>query len=319
MIGSLLRSANNRRCLVVAIYVGVLAAPLAAQEAVDPALELYYSANAAYNRKLYPVAIADYGKFLGRYGTHAKAQLARHGLGLSHFALKQYPQAAPEFLKLLEERTLDKKIDHGRLSLLHVQCLLYTDKKDEALKRLITAATNLKPSVHRTGAIAGVADLYFEKKDWPNTIAWAKKLKGAGASAGQLIRAEYQEGFALYKLKKMPEAIEVLDKAKAAAMKEKSEAWVTRIGYLLGECHVSNKSLDKGEAALQEALLGLSGTAAVDARYRLATIKYSSEKWLNAQADFETFLKENKKPKEDDPRVRESLFRIARCLMQQGE
>ena len=38
----------------------LLAADSFAQKKPDPALELYFAANAAYNRKLYPIAAGNY-------------------------------------------------------------------------------------------------------------------------------------------------------------------------------------------------------------------------------------------------------------------
>ena len=59
----------------------------------DPTLEQYYVANGAYNRKLYPIAIQQYQAFLNAHPDHAKADLARRGLALSHYASKQYKEA----------------------------------------------------------------------------------------------------------------------------------------------------------------------------------------------------------------------------------
>ena len=301
----------------------MLAPPLPAQEGadpvLDPALELYFAANAAYNRKLYPIAAGNFQSFLARYGAHPKAQMARYGLGLSQFALKQYDKAVLEFLKLLDEQNLDKKIERGRLTLLHAQCLLYANKKDEAQARLVAAASNLPAGVHRTGAIAAVADLFFAKNEWEKTITWARKVQAVKADSGQRIRAGYQEGFALFKLKKYSEAITGLDKTKNVAAAAKAASWVTRINTLLSECHASNKSLDKAELALQKALASLRGASATDAQFRLGTLKFNQQKWLEAQADFENFLRDNKKPENEDPRIREARFHVARCLMEQKE
>ncbi len=171
----------------------LLAADSFAQKKPDPALELYFAANAAYNRKLYPIAAGNYQKFLATFSTHEKAQLARYGLGLSQFRLKQYDRAVGEFRRLLDERKLDTKIERGRLTLLHAQCLLYSGKADEAQQRLVAAASNLKPGVHRTGATAAVADLYFNKKDWAKAPERARKVHGVAATPAQAIRAGYQE------------------------------------------------------------------------------------------------------------------------------
>jgi TolA-binding protein len=305
---------------IIAFCVILLAGPLAAQETADPALELYYSANAAYNRKLYTIAITNYTDFLKRYSTHAKAQMARRGLGLSRFALKQYDLAAPEFDKLLSERNLDPKIDRAQVTLLHAQSLLHTNQKDEAQQRLIAAASSLPAGVYRTGATAAVTDLFFDQKDWPNTVTWARKLQEiTTASNGQIIRAGYQEGFARYKLGQITEALVVLEKIKALAANERSEAWGARIRYLISECHVSKTTLDEAENSLQTALAGMTGTAAVNAQYRLAAIKFSREKWEDAKADYEAFLKETKTKEEEDPRIRQAKLRIGRCWMELGE
>lgn len=297
----------------------VWALPLRAQEAADPALELYYSANAAYNRALYPIAITSYTDFLNRYGTHEKAPLARYGLGLSQFALKQYDKGAVEFAKLLELNPLDPKIERDRLILLHAQCLLNSGKKDDALNRLIAAEPAMKPGVHRTGALAALADLFFSKQDWSNTILWSQKVRDSQPTPAQSIRAGYQEGFAQYKSAKVPEAIAVLDKARSVAAIAEDKEWMTRIELLLSECHLATPALDKAETALQAALAGLSGREAADVQYRLATVRFAREKWAEAQADYEAFLKAIVAESKDDPRIREAQFHVARCLMERGE
>ena len=310
----------HRHRLLVAICLSVLAPQLPAEdEAADPALELYFAANAAYNRRLYPIAAGNYQSFLSRYAAHPKAQLARYGLGLSQFALKQYDKAVGEFLKLINDPKLDKKIERGRLTLLHAQCLLYGGKKDEAQARLVAAASNLPAGVHQTGAIAAVADLFFGQNDWQKTVTWARKVQSVKSSSAQRLRAGYQEGFSLFKLEKSPEAIIGLEKTRALATTAKSETWITRINYLLSECHVANKSLDKAEVSLQSALANLRGSSAIDAQYRLGTIKFNQEKWIEAQADFENFLRDNKQPEKEDTRIREARFQVARCLMEQKE
>ena len=310
----------NRHRFLLALCLSLSVPQLPAQDdAADPALELYFAANAAYNRKLYPIAAGNYQSFISRYAAHPKAQLARYGLGLSQFALKQYDKAVGEFLKLINEPKLDSKIERGRLTLLHAQCLLYGGKKEEAQARLVAAASNLPPGVHQTGAIAAVADLFFGQNDWQKTVTWARKVQAVKSGNAQRLRAGYQEGYALFKLEKFAEAIASLERTRTLATTAKSENWVTRLNYLLSECHASNKSLDKAEVALQTALAKLRGTSATDAQYRLGTIKFSQSKWIEAQADFENFLRENKKAEKDDPRIREARFFVARCLMEQKE
>ena len=85
--------------------------PLSMPAADDPLLEQYFIANAAYNRKLYPVAVEQYKQFLQKNGAHPKADLARRGLALSLYALKLYDKAMPEFATLLAKPNLEKSIN----------------------------------------------------------------------------------------------------------------------------------------------------------------------------------------------------------------
>ena len=311
-----------RRCglgLLIVLWASMFAAPLSAQETVDPALQTYFSANAVYNRKQYALAIPIYNEFLTKHPKHEKYQLARYGLGMCQFATKQYDKAIVQFAALVDEKNLDAKISADRLVLLHAQCLLFTNKKDEALKRLLASADALKPGVYRKGVLEAISDLYFAKGDWPNTIAWASKLRDAKPTPAQSIRAGYQAGYALYKQNKIPDAIAILDKANAEATASKDEAWKTRLGQLLGECHISNRDLDKAAASLQATLSQLKGPAAVDARYRLATIKYSRKQWAESQADYESFLQNSDDKANESPRNREARFRVGRCQMEQAQ
>jgi len=302
---------------VCASLLFILATDAFSQKRPDPALELYFAANAAYNRKLYPIAAGNYQKFLSTYGSHEKVQLARYGLGLSQFRLKQYDRAVGEFRRLLDDRKLDAKIELGRVTLLHAQCLLYSGKVDEAQQRLVAAASNLKPGVHRTGATAAVADLYFNKKDWSKTVEWGRKVHGVAPSLAQAIRAGYQEGFAQYKLEKFVEALATLGKARTQAVTAKSSEWVTRMDFLLGECYMASGKPELAEKALKGALPGLAGEAKADCLYRLGMVKFDLKKWEVAQVDFQSFLNENKKPANEDSRRREAAFLVARCLMEQ--
>ena len=68
------RSASMCVFLLLALLVGSVA-PVSAQEK-DAAQEQYYVASAAYNRKLYPVAVTQFGEFLQKNPKHAKADLA---------------------------------------------------------------------------------------------------------------------------------------------------------------------------------------------------------------------------------------------------
>ena len=66
--GSSKRLMNRQRWLI-ALCVALLAPPSPAQEAADPALETYFAGNAAYNRKLFPIAAVKYEEFISYRGS----------------------------------------------------------------------------------------------------------------------------------------------------------------------------------------------------------------------------------------------------------
>lgn len=305
--------------LVLILLMFACASAYGEQDAADPAMDLYYSANASYNRKLYPIAATQYEDFLKRYANHGKAIQARYGLALSYFALKQADKALPQFQSLLDTKELGDTIDRGQVTLLHAQCLMNTGKNDEALKRLTEAAKSLPKKAQRAGAAAAVIDLYYGRSQWEETIAWAGKLQGQEPTAGQSIRAGYQQGMALYQLERAEEAAKALKQTRATAAKAESKDWVTRIDQLLSSCYLVVDDLDNAEASLQSALGGLEGKSADDAQFQLGAIKFQRSRWAESQKDYEAFIEAKKAAKDDkDPRIREARFRIARCQMEQG-
>lgn len=311
--------------LVMSVVLGggqpsVALAEPADQRAADPALDLYYAANASYNRKLYPIAATQYQDFLKRFGNHEKSAQARYGLALSYFALKQFGKAEPELQRLLEAKDLDDAIDRGRLVLMHAQCLINAGNTDAALDRLTEALKTLPKGAQRAGAIAAVIDLHYGKSEWEQTLEWVAKLAAAEPSAAQSVRAGYQQGMAYYRLSRSDDAVKTLQAVRAKAEKAGSKGWVTRVDQLLSASYLALKDFDKAEASLASALAGLSGAAAVDARYQLAGIKFQRGQFAEARGDYSAFLEAMKAGKfENDPRVREARFRVARCLFALGQ
>ena len=71
----------------------------------DPALRSYLSGNGLLNRGMYELAISEYREFLTEHPEHEKASVARYGLAVALFKLKDYDGAGSELTRL---RTLEK-------------------------------------------------------------------------------------------------------------------------------------------------------------------------------------------------------------------
>ena len=301
--------------LLLLAVVG-LSLPAAAQS--DPALDQYFVANAAYNRKLYPVAIAQFEGFLAKHGAHAKADLARRGLGLSLYALKQYEKAMPQFAALLAKPNLDKAISRDRLIMLQGQCMLHSAKKDEAKQLFVEQLPKLTDASYKTAALAAICDVSFGKSDWPEVIAWTAKLLAAKPSPDQAARGLYQQGYALFRSDKAAEAAAALAKVEAL---EVGASWKTRASYLLGECHSSLGQYDKAEPAFAAALTGMTGSDGLECQYRLGVTRFILKKYEAAAADLDTYLKGAKPGADGKPAAHlgQAKLYLARSLLERDD
>ncbi|MEI6535641.1 MAG: tetratricopeptide repeat protein, partial [Verrucomicrobiaceae bacterium] len=257
----------------------------------DPVLEQYFVANAAYNRNLFPVAVTQFESFLAAHADHPKADLARQGLGLSLYALKQYEKALPQFAQLLAKPALDKEIDRERIIMLQGQCLLHSSKAEDARKLFMENLEKLSKPAYKTAALAAICDVAFGKSEWDKTIGWTEKLLATEATPDQAARGLYQRGFAFYRTDKLAEATVVLEKLSAL---DAAPTWKTRAAYLQGECHSSLGQHDKAELAFAAALPGMTGAEAAECQYRLGVTRFLLAKYEPAVADFAAYVKDAK-------------------------
>ncbi len=287
----------------------------------DPALDLYYLATAAYNRKLYPAAIGGFQEFLQKHANHAKADQARQGLALSFYAQKQYAQAIPHLGTLLTRPNLPKEISRDRIILLQGQCLLRSGQKDQARAHFIKEEGKLQNPAYKASALAAICDICFGKQEWALVDTWTAKLVQAKLTPDQMARGLYQQGFAHYQLKKYEQAAGILEKVTPLTA---NAIWKTRSSYLLGECYTIVKNHEKAEPAFVAALPGLEGPDKTECHYRLGVTRFILKQWAPAAEQFEAFLKEEpgtraKDQKKENPYIKESQLYIGRCLLEQGE
>ena len=287
----------------------------------DPALDLYYLATGAYNRKLYPAAIGGFQEFLQKHADHPKADQARQGIALSFYAQRQYDQAIPHLTALLTKGNLPKEISRDRIILMQGQCLMRGGQKDQARAHFIKEAGRLQNPGYKASALGAICDICFGKQEWEEVDQWVAKLLQAKLSPNQMARGLYQQGFANYQLKRYEKAAEILEKVTPVTA---DAIWKTRSSYLLGECYTVIKDHDKAEPAFVAALPGLEGADKAECHYRLGVTRFILEKWALAMEQFEAFLLEEPKARPEDqkkenPHIQESHLYAGRCLLEQGE
>lgn len=317
MAGQRLATSLTGACCLLSL---LFATPSQAQ-GKDPALDLYFLANGAYNRKLYPAAIGGFQEFLQKYATHAKADMARQGLALSFYAQKQYAQAIPHLTALLAKGNLSKEIKRDRITMLQGQCLLRSGKKDEAKALFAREEGRLQEPSYKASALAAICDVSFGKSEWEEVRKWTAKLLAGKLAPNQTARGLYQQGFASYQLKKYAEASASLAKVQPLAA---DAIWKTRASYLLGECFTIEKNHEKAEPAFVAALEGLQGADKAECHWRLGVTRFILKKWEPASTEFEEYLKAERatRPpdqKKENPQVKQSQLYIGRCFLELGD
>ncbi|MAB61170.1 MAG: hypothetical protein CMO46_11640 [Verrucomicrobiales bacterium] len=285
----MIKNVGKSLCCFMSILLGINLATIPIATA-DPALEKYFTANAAYNRKLYPVAATQFEGFLKVYSSHPKADLALRGLALSNYALQKYDDAIPSFAKLIAKQNLDKAINRERLIILQGKCMLQTSQKDKAKELFINQMKFLVNPAYKNSALALIIDISFGNSNWDDVIKWASEIKKSSPSTEQLTRSLYQMGFAYYQKDLLPEAITSL----SSTPKENiSKKWNTRVSYLLGECYSKNNQLEEAERSLMIALEGMAATEANECHYRLGTTRFLLNKYKKSLTNFEQYLSTN--------------------------
>ena len=281
-------------------------------EKKDPALDQYYVANAAFNRKLYPVAAGQFESFLEKHPKHPKADLASQGLALSLYALKQYDKAMPHLEELLAKEEIDSTISRERLVMLLGQCLMISEKKSDAKNLFLKEIKIIKDKAYRVAALAAICDVSFNEQNWEEVESWADQLVSSKPSPEALARGLYQQGYAKYQLKKTNEAILSLS---AIAQLEANKLWSTRANYLLGECYNILKDYAKAEVSFLAALPGLGKPESTECHYRLGVTRFILKKYTDSIENLSTYLKDQPEGKH----AREAAFYIARSNLENKE
>ena len=276
----------------------------------DPALDQYYVANAAFNRKLYPVAVSQFEAFLEKNPAHSKADLAGQGLALSLYALKQYEKAMPRLDALLKKEKLDPKVSRERLVMLHGQCLMISGKRVDAKALFLAEIKGLTDKSYRGAALAAICDVSFGEKKWLDVEKWAAGLITSKPGPEGLARVLYQQGYAKYQLKKPQEAVQSLV---GIAALEANKLWSTRANYILGECYNLLKEYGKAEQSFLAAMPSLGPPESTECHYRLGITRFTLKKYSDSIEDLGKYIKDAPEGKH----IGEATFYIARAHLEE--
>ena len=205
--------------LASVFFLFILSIGLPAQETGPKVVAevLYLEANGHFNRGQYARAIERYNTFLLKFPGHPKKINVQYGLGLSHFQLKKYQEAAVNLSEVLKDKGCP---DVPRASYFLGQSLLKAGKYEAAEKALSSGLNALVEPPADAKNLAQFQELYrslkisrldalVRQKKWESVIRESDALEGK-ADAHSL-QVSFQGALARYELKHFKEAADAFD------------------------------------------------------------------------------------------------------------
>lgn len=266
--------------LAIIVYSGLAmhAQAQAAKAKPDPATKLYFSANKLYNLKFYGLAVKEYESFLQKHPTHAKVTLARFGLALSYFELKNYPKAEP----LLKQLSTDAKApQRDRVHLCWGQSLLQLKKLPDAEKAYQAGLKLAKPGLVLTLIQSGLLETQYQQEKWKEAVATSALLATRNDQFGTVGKLRgAQANFNLRNFKPAETALVAL-KPKVAKGPYEQE-----VAFLLAECKRELGDLKGAVAEYELAARQAEGESVAEALFRLGIVRFQLKDNAKAAADF---------------------------------
>lgn len=257
--------------------------PPAAGAVNDPALREYLSANGLLNRGMNELAVAEYRKFLHDNPEHAKAAVARYGLGVALFRMKKYEDAAMELRPLMDSADFEFAAE----TLLIVGQSEFEQKKHEQaaepLARL--AAEHPEHDAADDAAAMAVESLYRLQRYDDIEGVWNLFETHWGESPLRE-RADYLRGLSLVAKKDDAAAAKHLS---AMTQRFPEGEFADRATLLRAQCLHREGDLPAAAAAYG-GLLEKDGALAADATFGLAVLSQQAGDDKAASEQFDRFL-----------------------------
>ena len=267
--------------LILVMVAGMLPLGAFAQDAVDPALDLYFNANSLCHRRFYKQAVDEYKRFLAKHPTHAKAPKARWGMAISLYNLAKAKEAEPLLAGLVGNAAIKSQ---DKVYNLLGSCQLELNKFAEAEKAFTWTITNNKdPKAQSLGdARVGLVEAFYLQKKWKELVKASDTLLTEMPTSPHADNARFKGAVARAKLGQNADAAAVFEKLIATS---KNTGLVHRATFRLAECkQVTGKFAEAAEMYAKVAKTS-KGVYSEYAYYDLGVVYFLNK-------DYETAIKE---------------------------
>jgi len=283
---------------------------VAADDKVDPAMDLYYTANSLYNRKLYRLAQDQYQEFLDTYPEHENTKQVKVGLALSTFARGDFATAQPLLGELASEQSTPNR---DYILWLNARALGEIGELERAEKAYQNGVTQAIGSQYSDQLKAGWLETMFRQKKW-RALSEASRETLAELPPELSGRARYQAAFAERELGNSTASLELM-----APLREigDDDPLAPFLHFLRAECKRDLSEFDEALASYQRTA-NLESPFKVRASYYAGITLLQQEKLTAAQIQLETtraLLTKN-----PDPEMEKSVVvALGRCAYMQED
>ena len=331
---------------VIVLCLGLSAGRLAAFEpgsGNDPAQQIYLGANGMLNRGLYELAAAEYRRFLTEHPAHDKSSVARYGLAVCLFRMKQYDAAVAELAPL---HALSKFTYAAEVGTMLGQSHLAMKRYGEASKAFAVVARQHTSHALADDAAAGWTEALYLADDYAGVENVAKAFIDAWPESALRERVAFFRSLATMARHEYGEAA------------GRFEGFLERFGegpfaeqasLLLAQCYQHDNAVENavrqyrrvlkraGDRYLPDALLGLATllqqldepgeagetldrllTTYPDSPLADAAFLLRGRTWFD-QGEYDDALTSLGKVERDGPLADQASYWIGKCKLRQGD
>ena len=271
--------------VVICLALGSLSAQ---KKKKDPALDLFFSANALYNRGLYELAVDEFRAFLQKNRSHPKAAAANLGLGLCLLQSGKPAEAEPVFAKIANNREI---LAIAPIHNLRGNCLLSLDKYADAEKAFSATITGDKKPANLADAYVGLAEALYNQGKWEQVIKATDEAYRRAPTSSSAHRVSLQGALARFELENYAEAKTILERLEKD--KKTPPEFGQDVFFLLAECLRQGKDYQDAAKRYDQARKA-EGARSVEAHYRLGYVLFLSKDYAKAISELASFANKNK-------------------------
>jgi len=258
-----------------------------AQTDADASLRDYYSANGLLNRNLYELAAAEYRKFLSKHEDHEKAPVARYGLAVSLFRMKQYDAAAQELEPLHRRSQFEFAAEVGTIL---GQCHLAQQRHAQAAEAFESVVRSHIDHDLADDAAAGLGEALYLDGRYDDVVTVCRAFVNRWADSPLRERVEFFAGLAEMAQHDYTAAADRFD---GLLKRYPTGPFAQQSSLLLAQCYHHDNAIENAIRQYRKVLEQTDSPYTADALFGLGTLLEQKGEYNEAGTVLDRLLEES--------------------------